>query len=130
MNTVSLVGRLTRDPELRSTHAGQPVCNMRIAVDAFGADNTLYIDVTNFGEPARACAEHLTRGRLVGVAGRLVYEEWQVRDGSKRSRHKVVGRVHFLPSAGAAPTRDEAARVDEVVAADLGAEPEPVAEAA
>jgi single-strand DNA-binding protein len=118
MNTVSLIGRLTRDPELRTTHSGQAVCNMRVAVDAFGADKTLYIDVSSFGESARACGEHLTRGRLVGVAGRLVYEEWQVRDGSKRSRHKVVGRVHFLPSAWVAPVGDEAARVDEIADAD------------
>jgi single-strand DNA-binding protein len=126
MNTVSLIGRLTRDPELRSTHGGQPVCNMRVAVEAFGADNTLYIDVTNFGESAKACAEHLTRGRLVGVAGRLVYEEWQVRDGSKRSRHKVVGRVHFLPFAWVSPAGSTGARVEAVADAD----PVPVQEAA
>src|SRR3954451_15304908 len=124
MNTVSLIGRLTRDPELRATNNGQPVCNMRIAVEAFGSDNTLYIDVTSFGDSAKACAEHLTRGRLVGVAGRLVYDEWQVRDGSKRSRHKVIGRVHFLPSGWVAPAGEEAAHVDEVADAD------PVAEAA
>lgn len=118
MNTVSLIGRLTRDPELRTTNNGQPVCNMRIAVEAFGSDNTLYIDVTSFGDSAKACAEHLNRGRLVGVAGRLVYDEWQVRDGSKRSRHKVIGRVHFLPSAWVSPAGSEAARVEAVAAAD------------
>jgi single-strand DNA-binding protein len=111
LNTVSLIGRLTRDPELRTTNSGQPVCNMRIAVEAFGSDNTLYIDVTTFGESAKACAEHLDRGRTVGVAGRLVYEEWQVRDGSKRSRHKIIGRVHFLPN-GAVAAEFGAARVE------------------
>jgi single-strand DNA-binding protein len=122
LNTVSLIGRLTRDPELRTTNSGQPVCNMRIAVEAFGSDSTLYIDVTSFGESATACAEHLERGRGVGVAGRLVYEEWQVRDGSKRSRHKIIGRVHFLPTAPVAPGFG-AARVEP------GGEAEPVSDA-
>lgn len=118
MNCVSLIGRLTRDPELRTTHSGQAVCNMRVAVDAFGADKTLYVDVVSFGDSARACGEHLTRGRLVGVAGRLVYEEWQVRDGSKRSRHKVVGRVDFLPAGCVAPTGNERVKGEAVAVAD------------
>jgi single-strand DNA-binding protein len=101
LNNVSLIGRLTRDPELSTTVAGHPVCNVRIAVDGAGSDETLYIDVTSFGAQATACAEHLERGRLVAVAGRLVYREWQARDGSKRSRHKIVGRIEFLPGASA-----------------------------
>lgn len=111
MNTVSLIGRLTRDPELNTTNAGHPVCNMRVAVDGVGSDDTLYIDVTSFGTQAAACAEHLRRGRLVAVAGRLVYREWKADDGSKRSRHKVVGRVEFLPYGlnGARPEPETAA---------------------
>jgi single-strand DNA-binding protein len=133
LNTVSLIGRLTRDPELRTTNGGQPVCNMRIAVEAFGSDNTLYIDVTSFGESAKACGEHLERGRTVGVAGRLVYEEWQVRDGSKRSRHKIIGRVHFLPSGWVSPGGSEAVRVEAIAGADPAADAtgsEPVADLA
>jgi single-strand DNA-binding protein len=122
MNSISLIGRLTRDPELNTTNSGMPVCNMRIAVEAFGSDKTLYIDVTSFGDSANACAKHLQRGRLVGVAGRLVYEEWRVRDGSKRSRHKVIGRVHFLPTGWAAPGASEAARVEALADADPAAD--------
>ena len=95
MNNVSLTGRLTRDPELRSTNGGKPVCDMRIAVDNGSYDPT-YVDVTTFDGQATACAEHLSKGRQVGVNGRLHYAEWEAEDGSKRSRHSVIGRVEFL----------------------------------
>lgn len=110
VNNINLIGRLTRDPELKSTNAGHPACNMRVGVDGIGSDDTLCIDVTSFGSQARACAEHLERGCLVAIAGRLVYREWQAADGSKRSRHKVVGRVEFLSS----PLDRSAAATDSV----------------
>jgi single-strand DNA-binding protein len=76
LNHVTLVGRLTRDPELRYTAGGDPVCGMRLAVtsrardDNGWADRPNFFDVTAFGPPAEAAAEHLTKGRRVGVAGR------------------------------------------------------------
>jgi single-stranded DNA-binding protein len=53
-----------------------------------------------------ACAEHLAKGRQVAVTGRLTYREWEAKDGSKRSKHQVIGQVHF----GGKPTDDGAAR--------------------
>ena len=101
MNSVNLVGRLTRDPELRSIDGGQPVCEMRIAVDngasREGSDrDPTYVDVASFGPQAEACARYLVKGRQVAVAGRLLYREWEAEDGSKRSKHSVLGRVEFL----------------------------------
>jgi single-stranded DNA-binding protein len=55
----------------------------------------LFIDVATFGAGAEACAAHLTKGRAVAVTGRLAYREWQAKDGSKRSKHEVIGRVTF-----------------------------------
>ena len=96
MNTVRLIGRLTRDPELRPTTDG-PVCALRIAVDRMGRGASVgYIDVSVWGKPGEACAEHLRQGWLVGVSGRLEYREWQTEDGSKRSAHSIVGAVDFL----------------------------------
>ena len=102
MNTVNLIGRLTRDPELRTMgDSSRPVCELRLAVDQ-GVDGSgdkrdpLYIDVSTFDRQAEACKQHLSKGRQVAVSGRLVYREWTAEDDSKRSKHSVIGRVEFL----------------------------------
>ena len=105
MNQVSMIGRLTRDPELKKLgDSDRDVCELRLAVDngksREGQDrNATFVDVATFDGPARACAEHLSKGRQVAVEGRLVYREWQAEDGSKRSKHQVIGRVEFLGSS-------------------------------
>ena len=117
MNSVSLIGRLTRDPELRSLEGGQAVCEMRIAVDngasRDGEDrDPTFVDVSTFGPQAEACSKYLEKGRQVGVEGRLVYREWKAEDGSARSKHSVIGRVEFLAKAGSngsGPTQPPAA---------------------
>ncbi len=96
MNSVTLTGRLTRDPELQE-RGGKTVCDMRLAVDD-GARSPVYVDVIAFEAQAIACAEHLAKGRQVGVQGRLHYAEWETDEGGKRSRHSVIGRVEFLDS--------------------------------
>ena len=100
MNSVNLIGRLTRDPELRETKGGKAVCTMRVAVNGVRDDDTTYIDVVSFDKQAEACAAHLAKGREVAVTGRLSYSEWKADDGTPRSRHEVIGRVQFLSSAG------------------------------
>lgn len=105
MNQVNLTARLTRDPELKKLgDSDRDVCELRLAVDngrsRDGEDrDATFIDVATFDAPARACAEHLTKGRQVAVSGRLVYREWEAEDGSRRSKHSVIGRVEFLGSA-------------------------------
>ena len=107
MNTVALIGRLTRDPELRSMNGSdRSVCDLRIAVDNGSHDST-FIDVATFDKSAEACAEHLSKGRQVGVNGRLVYNEWEAEDGGKRSKHSIVGRVEFLGSPNASSSSAE-----------------------
>ena len=106
MNNVNLIGRLTRDPELKEIGDGRSVCELRIAVDNPGRcgerGEPTYVDVSTFGKHAEACAAHLTKGRQVAVSGRLVFREWTGRDGTKRSAHSVRGRVEFLgPKADA-----------------------------
>lgn len=104
MNRLTLVGRLTRDPELRSLEDGNSVCELRLAVDGVGDQPPLFLDVATFGRQADACAEHLSKGRQVSFDGRLVFREWKAQDGSPRSKHSAIGRVGFLdakPSRGA-----------------------------
>jgi single-strand DNA-binding protein len=104
INRVVLVGNLTRDPELRHTPAGTPVCSLRIAVnsrrrDESGAwvDKPNYFDVSVFGNQAESSAQYLSKGRPVGIDGRLDWREWEAQDGSKRQAVQVIAEsVQFL----------------------------------
>jgi single-strand DNA-binding protein len=105
MNSVQLIGRLTRDPELRSTSGGKSVGNLRLAVDRRDRDaQPVYIDVVCWDGLAETCAQYLAKGRQVAVIGRLDYREWDADDGAKRSKHEIVAvDVEFL----ARPRDDE-----------------------
>ena len=68
MNNVSLIGRLTRDPESVQTKNETQICNLRIAVDRRAQDGALYTDVKCFGKQAAACQEHLAVARSLSPA--------------------------------------------------------------
>ena len=121
MNSVNLIGNLTRDPELRDTKSETSVCAMRIAVNGRGDQDPVYVDVTAFGAQAEACAKYLRKGRKVAVNGRLHYSEWKAEDGSNRSRHSIVAqRVEFLDGKGNEPTDvDSDDEASEPVGAEL-----------
>lgn len=95
VNSVTLVGQLADDPVLRAMPDGRSVCDLRVAVNDQRDQPALFVDVATFGPGADACAEYLSKGRSVAVIGRLTFSEWEARDGSKRSKHQVVGRVVF-----------------------------------
>lgn len=96
MNAVTLVGRLTRDPVLSAAGERQ-VCEFRVAVPrTAGSSDADFVDVACFGAVARTCAEHLTRGRLVGVSGRLRYSEWEAEQGRRSKTDVVADAVDFL----------------------------------
>jgi single-strand DNA-binding protein len=101
MNTIQLIGRLTRDPELRHTPNGNEVTTLRLAVPRRRKDGedqgAVYVDVVTFNKQAEAVAGHLSKGRRVAVTGRLEYREWQGQDGSPHSKHEVIAdQVEFL----------------------------------
>ena len=90
INRVVLVGNLTKDPELRHTPSGTAVCKLRLAVntrqkDAQGnwGDKPNYFDVTVWGNQGESCAQYLSKGRPVGVDGRLDWREWEAQDGTQ-----------------------------------------------
>ena len=115
INRVVLVGNLTRDPELRHTPSGTPVCSLRLAVNTRRKDPATgewgekpnYFDVTVWGNQGENCAQYLSKGRPVAVDGRLEWREWEAQDGSKRQAVEVIAdSVQFLGSradAGAEP---------------------------
>src|SRR5512140_3645691 len=108
INRVVLVGNLTRDPELRHTPGGTPVCSLRIAVNSRRRDESgnwtdkpNYFSVSVFGNQAESCAQYLAKGRPVAIDGRLEWREWQQQDGTKREAVEVVAdSVQFLGSRG------------------------------
>ena len=103
INSVVLVGNLTRDPELRHTPSGTAVTTLRIAVNdrvkrgEEWQDAAYYFDVTVWGRTAENCAQYLAKGRPVGVQGKLTWREWDAQDGTKRQSVEVVAdNIQFL----------------------------------
>lgn len=107
INRVTLVGRLTRDPELRHLPSGQPVLQLGLAVNGRQRDDAgnwtdkpNFFDVKVFGNQAESLSQHLAKGRRVGIDGRLDWSSWET-DGQKRSKVEVIAfQVQFLDSRG------------------------------
>jgi single-strand DNA-binding protein len=108
INRVTIVGRLTRDPELAHLPSGTAVLKLGVAVNGRQKDDAgnwtdkpNFFDVKVFGNQADALSQHLAKGRRVGVDGRLDWSSWEAQDGSKRSKVEIVAQsVQFLDSRG------------------------------
>ncbi len=102
LNRVVLIGRLTKDPDLRYTQSGTAVCSFTLAVDrgfknASGERETDFIDITVWRQLAETCANYLSKGKLAAVDGRLEIRNYETQDGSKRKATVVVAdNVRFL----------------------------------
>ena len=97
MNNVVIVGRLTKDPELRYLTSGTAVATFTMAIDRDyknkdGSITTDFIPVEIMGKPAEFCANYVTKGRLVGVQGSIRVDRYETPDGEKRTFTKVAGR--------------------------------------
>lgn len=116
LNSVTIVGRLTRDAEQRQ--AGETsIQSMRLAystrkkVNGEWGDVSGYVDVTLFGR--EGLAQYLTRGTRIGVTGRLAWREWE-KDGVKRQSTEIVANdVQLLDSKGDTKPREYPAPVDD-----------------
>jgi single-strand DNA-binding protein len=107
INVVVITGNLTRDPELRNTPSGTPVCSMRVAVNTRRKNGTTgewedkanFFDVTVWGAQGENCAQYLQKGRPVAVQGRLEWREWEDQQGNKRQSVDIIANsVQFLGS--------------------------------
>jgi single-strand DNA-binding protein len=106
-NKITLVGNLGRDPELRYTPQGTPVCNFNMAVnerrkDKSGEmqDSTTWFRVTLWGRQAETASQYLTKGQQVYIEGRLRVDEWTDRDGKPRYTLEVNATdMQFLSGA-------------------------------
>jgi single-strand DNA-binding protein len=95
LNRVVLIGRLTRDPELRYLPSGQPVATFTLAVDRpfagpQGERKADFIPVVAWRKLAEQVSQHLAKGRLVAVDGRLQIREYETQDGQRRRAVEVV----------------------------------------
>lgn len=112
LNSVILIGRLTRDPEIRYTPQGVAMVRFGLAVDrpftsADGKKETDFIDCVAWRKLAELVGNHLRKGRLVAVEGRLQIRNYETTDGTKRRSAEVIcDRVSFLDKApeGHTPT--------------------------
>lgn len=102
LNRIVLIGRLTRDPELRYVPSGHPVVSFTLAVDRSfanqqGERETDFIDIVAWRKLAEQVSQHLSKGRLVAVEGRLQIRSYETQDGQKRKVAEVVADgVRFL----------------------------------
>jgi single-strand DNA-binding protein len=98
-NRVILAGNLTRDPELRFTNDGIPVCSFGLAVNRVRSKNEEvdFFDISAWRELGETVANYKKKGDPILVEGRLQYRTWEAQDGSKRSKVDVVAdNVQFL----------------------------------
>ena len=102
LNRIILMGRLTRDPELRHTGSGTAVASFSLAVErdfrdkASGQRVTDFIDVVAWRQTGEFVSKYVTKGRMAVVEGRLQIRDWQDRDGNKRRSAEVVAdNVYF-----------------------------------
>ena len=113
INRVVLVGRLTRDPELRRTNSGTSVCSFSVAVDNMSRDaegnrTTSFIPCTVFQNTADNMTKFLRKGSLVGIEGRLNQRSFTRQDGTKASVLEVIcDSVQFLEPKSASNAAEE-----------------------
>ncbi|MBI3601512.1 MAG: single-stranded DNA-binding protein [Candidatus Omnitrophica bacterium] len=119
LNTVNIMGNLTRKPEIKQTPSGKAVCSLSLANNRTYLKNdekvneVSYFDVEAWGTPAENCSKYLAKGSGIVVQGRLVQDRWE-KDGKTHSRVKIVASaIHFLPKKRTNPAEPEAP-VEEV----------------
>ena len=100
LNRIVLMGRLTRDPELRKTQSDTPVCSFSLAVDRDykrdGEKETDFIDVVAWRSTAEFVSRYFAKGRMAVVEGRLQIRDWTDKEGGKRRSAEVIAdNVYF-----------------------------------
>jgi single-strand DNA-binding protein len=132
INQVILMGRLTRDPEMRTTPSGKSVCSFSLAVDRQGQDDQAdFFDVSAWEKTGELVNQYLSKGRRCLVQGRLRQDSWDDKEtGKKRSRVEVVAfDVTFLDGPGGDGASQQgqsapaASRTKDVAPADIDDKP-------
>ncbi len=111
-NKVILAGNLTRDPQLSTLPSGSSVCELGMAITRKWRDQrsnemreeVCFVDMRAYGRPAETLNQYMSKGRPLLVEGRLKFDRWEAKDGTKRSKlYVVVDTFQFLGAPGGAP---------------------------
>lgn len=113
MNSVNLIGRLTKDPETRHTQSGMAICRFTLAIDRGltkdkkteaenkGQPTADFIPIIAFGKTAELITNYIAKGQQLGVTGRIQTSSYDNQDGNRIFRTDVIAdRIHFIASAG------------------------------
>jgi single stranded DNA-binding protein len=91
MNTVTITGRFTNDPEMKITSGqGKAVTTVRVAINEQGRDKTVFIDLQSWEKTAEFIASYGTKGRLFEATARLALDQWTDTEGGQHSKHYLV----------------------------------------
>ena len=137
MNRVLLIGRLTRDPELRHTQGGTSIANFTIASNRNYTTNSgekreevYYFDCVAWAKGGEIIVEYCKKGSKIAVEGRLHQNRWEDQSGNKRSRVEiVVDNFQFLDSKGASSQTTTSNSLSDNSSLDIPKSPDPVAPA-
>jgi len=106
LNKVFLIGNLTRDPELRYTPSGTPICQFRLAVnrrfttrDGEQRDETCFVDVSMWGRRGEVISEYFSKGSPILIEGRLKLDTWETADGRRSKLSVVAENFEFMGRA-------------------------------
>ena len=106
MNNIVLIGRLTRDPELKYTQSGKAVCKFDVAVNGRKKDDVDYIPIIVWDKQGENCERYLKKGSQCAVNGRLSIRSYQDKEGKNRKASEVVANnVEFLSTKSEKPHR-------------------------
>ena len=118
LNKAVLMGRLTRDPEVRYTQTQVPIANFSLAVERSfvrqGEERqTDFINIVAFGKTAEFVQKYFAKGQLVAVAGRIQSSKWEDKDGNKRNSVEVIAEeVHFAEKKDSSSRGSASANTD------------------
>lgn len=102
LNKIIIIGRLTRDPEIRQTNAGTSVCSFSIANNKAvkGAEAVSFFNVTAWGKLGEVVAQYMKKGNRIAIDGRLSSRTWEDTNGKRQTAVEIVAEnVQFLESA-------------------------------
>ena len=112
LNRATIIGNLTRDPEVRTTTTGQNVASFGVATNHTWTDKSgqkqeraEFHNIVVWGKLAEICGQYLSKGRKVYIEGRLQTREWEGQDGAKRNRTEIIAENMIMldRGTGAAP---------------------------
>lgn len=116
LNVVAIMGRLVKDPELKTTNSGKSVCSFRIANDygyknADGSSQTNWLDVVAWGKTAEFVCKYFPKGSLIAIDGRLQTRQYQDKNGQNRTAVEIVANnANFCGSKESSPATQNAAQ--------------------